>query len=78
MRAALDELPSRGIEFTLGELVVRGAEARLAEQAQESTRRELRARLTAALRDGTHGLDPAALDDARESGWTRPAGAASP
>jgi len=33
----------------------------------------LRARLAAALRDGTHGLDPAALDEARERGWTRPA-----
>lgn len=71
VRAALDELRSRGIDFTLGELVVRGAEARLAESAQESARQELRARLAAALRDGTHGLDPAALDEARASGWTR-------
>lgn len=73
VRAALDELRSRGIGFTLGELVVRGAEARLAESTQESARRELRVRLAAVLRDGTHGLDPAALDEARERGWTRPA-----
>lgn len=73
VRAALDELRSRGIDFTLGDLVVRGAEARLADSAQERARRELRTRLAAALRDGTHGLDPAALDEARERGWTRPA-----
>ena len=73
VRAALDELRSRGIGFTLAELVVRGAEVRLAEIAQEGARGELRARLAAALRDGTHGLDPAALDEARERGWTRPA-----
>ncbi len=73
VRAALDELRSRGIDFTLGELVVRGAEARLAESAQESDRRELRTRLALALRDGTHGLDAVALDAARERGWTRPA-----
>ncbi len=73
VRAALDDLRSRGIDFTLGELVVRGAEARLAESAQESSQRALRARLAATLRDGTHGLDPASLDEARERGWTRPA-----
>lgn len=73
VRAALDELRSRGIDFTLGELVVRGAESRLTESAHESDRRELRTRLADALRDGTHGLDSAALDAARERGWTRPA-----
>lgn len=73
VRAALDELRRRGIDFTFGELVVRGAEARLAESAQDSGRRELRIRLAAALRDGTHGLDSAALDEAREQGWTRSA-----
>ncbi len=73
VRAALDELRRRGLDFTLGELVVRGAEARLAESAQESGRRELRARLALALREGTHGLDSAAMDEARERGWARPA-----
>lgn len=73
VRAALDELRTRGIDFTLGELVVRGAEARLAESTLESARRELRVRLAGVLRDGTHGLDPVALDEAREGGWTRPA-----
>lgn len=71
IRAALDRLRSRGIDFTIGDLVVRGAEVRLAEQAGETARRVLRERLAAALRDGTHGLDAAALDDARERGWTR-------
>jgi len=71
VRAALDELRSRGIGFTLGELVVRGAQARLSESARESARHGLRARLAAGLRDGTHGLDPAALDEARERSWTR-------
>jgi hypothetical protein len=73
VRAALDELRSRGIDFTLGELVVRGAEARLSESAGERARHGLRARLAAGLRDGTHGLDPVALDEARERGWTRSA-----
>jgi len=73
VRAALDALRSRGIDFTLGELVVRGAEARLSDSAGESARHKLRTRLAAGLRDGTHGLDPAALDEARERGWTRSA-----
>ncbi len=71
VRAALDELRSRGIDFTLGELVVRGAQARLADSAGEAERAQLRARLVVALRDGTHGLDPGVLDEVREQGWTR-------
>lgn len=73
MRAALDDLRSRGIDFSLAELVVRGAQARLADSTEDAERARLRARLVAALRDGTHGLDPSALDEVREQGWTRPA-----
>lgn len=71
VRTALDALRSRGVEFTLGDLVVRGAQARLTELEQEARRSALRQRLADALADGTHGLDPTALQEARERGWTR-------
>lgn len=71
MRDALDALRSRGIEFTLADLLVRGAEARLDDSGDEGTRRALRGRLADALRDGTHGLDAATLDELREHGGIR-------
>ena len=73
MRAALDELRSRGERIRFGELVIRGAQERLRdleEQRDEEARKlELRRQLVEQLHTG-EGLDVQAAYEVREHGWT--------
>jgi hypothetical protein len=73
MRAALDELRRRGERIRFGDLVLRGAQARLGELAaareEEARRRELRRQLVEQLHTG-EGLDAEAAYEVREHGWT--------
>jgi hypothetical protein len=73
VREALDDLRRRGERVRLGELVIRGARARLreleTEREEEARNRELRLQLVERLRTG-EGLDVDAAYEVREHGWT--------
>ena len=74
LQDARERLRRRGIEPSVGDLALAGAEALLAgADAQQERRRMqamLRSRLAARLRTGA-GIDAGALAEVRESGWTR-------
>jgi len=73
VQAALDELRRRGERIRLGDLVIRGAQARLRElreeRHEEARRAELRRDLVRRLHTG-EGLDAKAAYEVREHGWT--------
>jgi hypothetical protein len=73
MRAALDELRRCGERIRFGDLVIRGAQARLRElgddREEEARRLELRRQLVEQLHTG-EGLDVEAAYEVREHGWT--------
>jgi hypothetical protein len=70
---ALAPLRTRGVPIDLADLVVRGAEARLAElerqRADREGKRALRERFLERTRAG-HGIDVDAALSVREQGWT--------
>lgn len=74
MRAALDELRgelgSKRVE--LGELVILGANAKLAQlRAERANVAERRKALADRIRRGDLDLDIEAADEVRRAGWTR-------
>jgi hypothetical protein len=73
VRAALEELRSRGERIRFGDLVIRGAQARLREikeeRDDEARKLELRKQLVRQLHTG-EGLDVEAAYEVREHGWT--------
>jgi hypothetical protein len=73
MRAALNELRSRGERIRFGDLVIRGAQQRLRElkeeRDEEARKLELRRQLVEQLHTG-EGLDVQAAYEVREHGWT--------
>jgi hypothetical protein len=73
VQAALDELRHRGERIRFGDLVIRGAQARLRElkeeRDEEARRAELRRDLVRRLHTG-EGLDAEAAYEVREHGWT--------
>ncbi len=72
LQAARERLRRKGIEATVGELALAGAqqmlEAAAANETEEVRRRELRAELISAVLAG-ETMDANALDEVRES-WT--------
>lgn len=74
LQEARERLQRRGVTATVAELALLGARELLAEaeanDADEQRRQELRKRLTSRLRSGD-ALDPGALGEVREHGWTR-------
>lgn len=74
LQEARERLRRRGVNATMGELALAGARELLAEaearDADERRRHELRERLTHRLRQ-SDALDPDALREVRETGWTR-------
>lgn len=74
LQDARERLRSRGLEPSVGDLAIAGAEALLADvdvqDERRRTQRMLRKRLAARLRSG-QGIDPDALAEVRASGWTR-------
>jgi hypothetical protein len=74
LQAAREHLRQRGVQASVGELALAGAEALLADSgardAEERRRALLRKRLAERLRTG-EGIDTEALDEVRRSGWTR-------
>ena len=73
LRAALNELRSRGERIRFGDLVMRGAQQRLRElkeeRDEEARKLELRRQLVEQLHTG-EGLDVEAAYEVREHGWT--------
>jgi hypothetical protein len=73
MQTALNELRRRGERIRFGDLVIRGAQARLRElkeeRDEEARGAELRRQLVERLHTG-EGLDPEAAYEVREHGWT--------
>ena len=75
VRAALDELRGElGAErVELGELVILGANAKLAQlRAERADVAERRKALADRIRAGALDLDVEAADEVRRSGWARP------
>jgi len=74
LQEARERLRQRGVNVSVAQLALAGAKGLLAEadarDADEHRRRELRERLTHRLRHGD-ALDPDALREVRETGWTR-------
>lgn len=74
LQAARERLRQAGVNASLAELALAGAQELLARaearEADDRRRAELRRRLTQRLRDGD-ALDVAALAEVREHGWTR-------
>lgn len=74
LQEAREQLRRRGINPSVAELALAGARELLAEaqarDADQQRRQELRKRLTSRLRNGAT-LDPDALREVREHGWTR-------
>jgi hypothetical protein len=74
LQAARERLRQRGVQASVGELALAGAEALLADtavrDAEQRRRALLRKRLAERLRTG-EGIDTEALDQVRRSGWTR-------
>ena len=74
VQAALDELRDElgSDRVELGELVVLGADAKLAAiRAEREGRTELRRRLADRVRSGTVPVSLEAAEEVRASGWTR-------
>ena len=74
VQEALDRLRAQIGEdnVKLPELVILGAESKLAQvRAEDDARRERRHRLAARVRARTLELDPDAADEVRRSGWAR-------
>ena len=73
VRAALEELRSRGERIRFGDLVIRGAQERLREikeeRDEEARKLELRKQLVRQLHTG-ECLDVKAAYEVREHGWT--------
>jgi hypothetical protein len=74
LQTARERLRRRGMEASVGELALAGAEALLADSgkqnAEERRRALLRKRLAERLRTG-EGIDTDALAQVRSDGWTR-------
>lgn len=74
LQEARERLRRRGVNASVAELALAGARKLLAEAEarddDEQRQRELRKRLTSRLRSGDT-LDPGALSEVREHGWTR-------
>lgn len=74
LQEARERLRRRGVKASVAELALAGARELLAEaeahDADEQHRHELRQRLASRLRSGDT-LDPGALSEVREHGWTR-------
>jgi hypothetical protein len=74
LQDARERLRRRGLEPSVGDLALAGAQALLADaDAQQERRRAqamLRKRLAARLRTGA-GIDAGALAEVRDVGWTR-------
>ena len=74
VQAALDELRGElgGERIELGELVVLGADAKLAAlRAERAGGAELRRRLADRIRSGTVPVSREAAEEVRASGWAR-------
>lgn len=73
LREARERLRRRGLEPSVGELALVGAERMLADaeadEAEEERRRKLRVELARSLRDGDAGFDAEALEYIHEHGW---------
>jgi hypothetical protein len=74
LQEARERLRRRGVTASVAELALVGARELLAEaeatHSDEQRRQELRKRLTSRLRS-EDALDPCALREVREHGWTR-------
>lgn len=74
LQDARERLRRRGLEPSVGDLALAGAVALLADAdvQEERQRRQvvLRKRLAERLRTGA-GIDPSALAEVRDAGWTR-------
>jgi len=74
LQEARERLRRRGVTASVAELALVGARELLAEaeanDADEQRRQELRKRLATRLRSGD-ALDPGALGEVRDHGWTR-------
>jgi hypothetical protein len=74
LQDARERLQRRGLDASVGELAIAGAQALLAdadtEDAEQRKRAILRKRLATRLRTG-EGIDTDALTEVRRGGWTR-------